>query len=319
MTENKNKHITNDQNFKNLILDYPRESLEFFAEKEAQDITASTRIIPIRQEQLKDRLGDRFYETDTPLLAEWPDGKRKAVLFILEEESAAYRFSIYRLGRYCLQMAELLETDRIVPVVIFLHSGSYPSKLSLGGDYDTYLNFHYIVCDFRKIPAEKYMDSSNIVARLNLPNMAYNRRNPENRIEIYARAQEGLIELENDTEKRLKYIEFIDFYANLNKRDYHQYREKYLPESLYKEEIMGLLKIERNEGIREGIQKGFCQGEMALLKRQILRRFGSFPVWASERLEKADKKDLEIWADRILDAVSIEDIFMGQVSNNQQV
>jgi len=93
---------------------------------------------------LKDRLGDRFHELDTPLLAEWPDGKRKALLFIFEEESLAARFSIHRLGRYCLSLAELFETDRVVPVVILLRSGSFPTELKLSGDHGTYLTFNYI-------------------------------------------------------------------------------------------------------------------------------------------------------------------------------
>ena len=56
-----------DQNFKNLILDYPREALAFFAQQETGDDLTQARIIPIRQEQLKDRLGDRFRELDKPL------------------------------------------------------------------------------------------------------------------------------------------------------------------------------------------------------------------------------------------------------------
>ena len=84
--------MSHDQNFKNLILDYPREALEFFAADEAAKIDVSARILPLRQEQLKERLGDRFHELDVPLLVEWPDGKREALLFILEEESDPRRF-----------------------------------------------------------------------------------------------------------------------------------------------------------------------------------------------------------------------------------
>ena len=51
--------MTHDQNFKNLILDYPRQALEFFAAEEVGDLDEGVRIIPIRQEQLKERLGDR--------------------------------------------------------------------------------------------------------------------------------------------------------------------------------------------------------------------------------------------------------------------
>ena len=137
--------MTHDQNFKNLILDYPREALAFFAAEEAHGIVdAEARIVPIRQEQLKERLGDRFRELDIPLLVEWPDGRREAVLFVIEEESDPSRFSIHRLAHYCLDLAELLKTERVVPVVIFLRGSSGRMELALGGERHTYLSFRYL-------------------------------------------------------------------------------------------------------------------------------------------------------------------------------
>ncbi len=59
----------------------------------------------------------------TPMQVEWPDGKREAVLFLFEEETG--RFSIHRMARYCLHIGEMIKTDRVVPVVIFLKPGSY--------------------------------------------------------------------------------------------------------------------------------------------------------------------------------------------------
>jgi hypothetical protein len=100
-----------------LILDYPRAALALFAAAEADDLDPDVRIVPIRQEQLQERLGERFRELDVPLLVEWPDGRRAALLFVLEEESDPRRFSIHRLAHYCLDLAELCATDRIVPVV----------------------------------------------------------------------------------------------------------------------------------------------------------------------------------------------------------
>ena len=49
--------MDHDQNFKNLILDYPRESLRFFAREESEGIGPDVHILPVRQEQLKERLG----------------------------------------------------------------------------------------------------------------------------------------------------------------------------------------------------------------------------------------------------------------------
>ncbi len=60
--------MSHDQSFKNLILDYPRQALAFFAEAEALDLPREVRITPIRQEQLQERLGERFRELDVPLI-----------------------------------------------------------------------------------------------------------------------------------------------------------------------------------------------------------------------------------------------------------
>ena len=130
--------MDHDQNFKNLILDYPREALAFFAEEEAEGIDSSVRVVPVRQEQLKERLGERFRELDVPLLVEWPDGSREALLFVLEEESEARRFSIHRLAHYCLDLAELFGTNRVVPVVIFLRSGGPSWERGLGSGRYSY-------------------------------------------------------------------------------------------------------------------------------------------------------------------------------------
>jgi hypothetical protein len=56
--------MSHDQSFKNLILDYPRQALAFLAEAEARRLTPEVRITPIRQEQLQERLGERFRELD---------------------------------------------------------------------------------------------------------------------------------------------------------------------------------------------------------------------------------------------------------------
>ena len=95
---------SHDQNFKNQILDYPLQAVAFYAAEQAQALDQKPRIVPVRQEQLKKRLGDRFRELDTPLMLEWPNGERAAILFLFEEESQSSRFSIHRLAHYCLDI-----------------------------------------------------------------------------------------------------------------------------------------------------------------------------------------------------------------------
>ena len=92
------KAVSHDQNFKNLILDYPRQALEFFAPEEAPAPEDDVRILPVRQQQLQERLGQRYHELDTPLRVDWADGRRDAVVFALEEETDGWRFSPHPAG-----------------------------------------------------------------------------------------------------------------------------------------------------------------------------------------------------------------------------
>jgi hypothetical protein len=102
--------MSHDQNFKNLVLDYPREALAFFAEAEARHLAPEVRITPVREEQLKERLGERFRELDIPLLVEWLDGRRGALVFVIEEESDPRRFSVSRLAHYEREYREEAQT-----------------------------------------------------------------------------------------------------------------------------------------------------------------------------------------------------------------
>ncbi len=155
-------------------------------------------------------------------------------------------FSIYRLAHYCLDLAELMKTDRVIPVVIFLRRGNHQNELRLGSDTNSYLDFRYLSCHLWSLPAKQYYESANIVARLNLPNMAYA---AEDRLDMYWAAQTGLDRLESSPEKQKKYVDFIDFYADLSDDEAVRYKMRYIGE---KGENMGLANLLREEGRDEG-------------------------------------------------------------------
>ncbi|WP_291321881.1 hypothetical protein [Desulfonatronospira sp.] len=290
--------MSNDQNFKNLILDYPRDALELFVGAEAKSLDKGAKIIPIREEQLKNRLGDRFRELDVPLLVEWPDGTREAILFVVEEDTDPRRFSIHRLAHYCLDLSEMFKTNRVVPVVIFLYAGNYARELVLAGDEQNYLRFSFIECALKGLSYEQYRESSNIVARLNLPNMSYR---PEQKVDVYADAVRGLRRLEPETEKRLKYLDFIDIYADLDDMEYKLYVYKYSEEA----EVMSAFAERFRE---EGMQKGVQKGEAQLLIRQMSLKFGQIPEDKQRLVESADSESLIRWSERILTAQSLEEV-----------
>ncbi|GAB3314555.1 hypothetical protein GCM10027428_15730 [Haliea atlantica] len=61
----------------------------------------------------------------------------------------------------------------------------------------------------------------------------------------------------------------------------------------------------------EGQLQGRLEGERHVLERQLTRRFGELPAWATERLASATAQQLEAWADEVLVAGSLEEVFEG--------
>jgi hypothetical protein len=63
------------------------------------------------------------------------------------------------------------------------------------------------------------------------------------------------------------------------------------------------------QGLQQGVPQGIPQGETLVLRRLLTRRFGPLPEWAEDKLAQADRTQLESWADRVLDAKMLEEVF----------
>ena len=283
--------MSHDQNFKNLILEYPQQALAFLAGDEAEGLERGARVTPLRQEQLQQRLGERFRELDVALQVEWPNGERAALLFVIEEETRSRRFDLYRLAHYCLDLAVLCATDRVVPVVVFLDDGAARQRLRLGGERRTYLDFHYLACHLPRLPYRAYRDSDNLVARLNLPNMAWSTR--AEKLDAYAAAVRGLLGLESDAERRRKYADFIDIYAGLDDNERREYERAYPQES---EAMAGLVQQSWDEGLEQGVRRGEARSVLLILES----RFGRVPPELRARIEALEAEQLEALIPRAL-------------------
>jgi predicted transposase/invertase (TIGR01784 family) len=63
------------------------------------------------------------------------------------------------------------------------------------------------------------------------------------------------------------------------------------------------------KGMQTGMQKGMEKGERVLLHRLITKRFGGIPENLQEKINSATSSQLEEWADKMIRAETIEDIF----------
>ena len=65
--------------------------------------------------------------------------------------------------------------------------------------------------------------------------------------------------------------------------------------------------IER--GIERGMRQGRAEGGRAVLERLLRQRFGGLSPEAAERLRRAPETELETWADNLLDAGTLDEVF----------
>jgi len=86
-----------------------------------------------------------------------------------------------------------------------------------------------------------------------------------------------------------------------------------LPELNDLEEVSAMLAERVVEWTRqwreEGHKEGRHEGEALLLRRLLERRFGPLDAAADLRLAAADDEQLLLWAERILAAGSLEEVF----------
>jgi hypothetical protein len=65
-----------------------------------------------------------------------------------------------------------------------------------------------------------------------------------------------------------------------------------------------------SEGRKKGKQEGLREGEAEVVLRLLERKLGPLPAWAKERVRSADAERLLVWAERILTAGSLNDVFV---------
>ena len=85
--------------------------------------------------------------------------------------------------------------------------------------------------------------------------------------------------------------------------------------------MAGMFQRAREEGMQQGIEQGMqrgiergmyrgrVEGERALLRRLLRRRFGVLSPETVARVDRASAHDLEVWADNVLDAGTLDEVF----------
>ncbi len=240
------------------------------------------------------------------------------LVFLLEDDSIFHlellsnpEGMVWRMLMYYSLIRQRYPSKILVQKVLFLG----PERWNPISDIEEPgLSFHYDVIDIRNIDCRELMDSplleENILAILcRIDNQKEVIREILHRISdltIKARADALTKLVILDRLRRLEMVikteaETMSLTFNLMENDV--FRPMILKE-LREAERVGELR-----GEQRGEQRGELRGEAKILTRQLQRRFGTIPEWASEKIIKAEPSSLEEWSLRIFEAQSLDDVF----------
>jgi predicted transposase/invertase (TIGR01784 family) len=255
-------------------------------------------------------------------------GKKAFVYMLFEHKSRPDRFVALQLLRYMLEVWDLHRRQHkgcrslplIIPIVVYhgRHRRQGVRLSSLVELPDVELKGY--VPDFDQAFFDFSPDSDedikgNILLRLALTCLRA-KNNPT--VERHVREIFRMLGELGDDATSLRWLTTIAGYVFQTMdidRDVMQNIITRSLESGKEAAVMTLAERLRSEGRQEGRQEGMLQGQAqgrhAVLQRQIAKRFGLdlFDIRIQERLRAASIDQLDLWAERILDAQSIEDVF----------
>jgi len=71
----------------------------------------------------------------------------------------------------------------------------------------------------------------------------------------------------------------------------------------------------RVQGRAEGKTEGLAEGKADILLVQLERRFGALPEGVEARVQTATADELEAWAQAVLDARDLDEVFAGRLAH----
>jgi len=259
---------SHDHNFKNLFLDFPKETLKWFFPQAEQNWGNVRKIEFVRQEPRKHKLPDPSLSLDMPILFSFDN--QQLLLWLVEFQEDKTKFSIYKLLHYTTDLMEAYPQAQVIPTVLFTDRTKWRKdvvrKLETKLNNRLFLHFEYLFFKLFDFTARDYYNIDNPVVKILLPKMNYKK---DERIEVIRQAYSGLFQLAS---RGLfdKYVDFIDVYAEVSAQE-----QKILYNEIiqHKETVM-LAQYIRDKGMQQGIQQGIIQTTKENIIEILELRFG---------------------------------------------
>ena len=226
-------------------------------------------------------------------------------LIHLELQSSNDAAMPFRMVEYCLGVHRLFGQ---FPRQILLYVGEAPMRMEnelRGPD----LLFQYRLIDIRTLDGDRLLESEQVGDHV-IAILAQLRDHKEAVHKIVERIA-GLAKAARET--ALAQLTILAGLRHLARVVEEEAQKMPIDLDIRDHEVLGPLFIKAEQkGIQEGLQKGRQEGlhagKIAVLQRQIEKRFGALPRWARVKLEDMQESELEDLSERVLDAGSLDEL-----------
>ncbi|MDD5272292.1 MAG: DUF4351 domain-containing protein [Methylovulum sp.] len=246
--------------------------------------------------------------------------KGEAACFLVHIETQAKRQPAFarRMFNYFARLHEKHGVP-VYPIAVLSYdtpATPEPDSYTVSFPGKEVLAFRFSTVQLNRLNWRDYLGSPNPVASALMAKMAID---PKDRPRVKAECLRLLVTLRLDPARSRFISGFIDTYLRLQQEELqmfdHLIHTEFLPTE--QEQAMELttswkeegIQLGIQQGIEQGIEKGIQQGESRLLKRQLIRRFQTLPDEVQARIETASPEQLGQWADNILEATTLDDVF----------
>jgi len=236
-------------------------------------------------QRVEDRRADLLLQVNAP----------QQFLLHIEVQNDNHRHMAERMLRYRLDIHAAYPNLAIHQYVVYI--GKAPLSMSNALQQNN-LDYRYQLIDMREIDCEYFLqhDSPDALVLAILCDF----KGHEPRLVVRHIVQRLHSQLSNNASGLREYFGMLEVLSSNRQL-----------QTLVDEEKDMLSKIDYNSlpSYQAGRQKGEQLGEVRLLKRLLRKKFGELPQAIGARLDAATEQQLEQWADAVLTAETLDDVF----------
>ncbi|WP_462323749.1 Rpn family recombination-promoting nuclease/putative transposase [Desulfoplanes sp.] len=263
-----------------------------------------------------ERFSDLLYEVS------FSNDRTGFVYFLFEHKSYDDRFAVLQVLRYLIEIWELylkqhsdaVDLPLIIPIIVY-HGSTVRSSVRLSELIELPdPGFEAYVPDFDTIFLDFSPDSEQEIKGVIFMKLVLLCFRAKNKPKALHHVMEIFMELAklDESESSMRWLEVVFRYMvqtmDISEKDMQDIAHRTLSASK-EDTVMTLAQRLESKGRMEGVQLGELSGRNAILNRQMRKRFGSYlDSRVQEKLRNATPEQLDLWAERILDAATIEDV-----------